>query len=85
MVNVDTNIIAIRRNKSYLFNKKIIKGKINSDSIKKFYETDIIGMIELFCIENIFFSSLVNVLFQQTVGIHMDTNCGSFLIDVLFV
>ena len=85
MVNVDTNIIAIRRNKSYLFNKKKIKGKINSDSIKKFYETDIIGMIELFCIENILFLSLVNVLFQQTVGIHMDTNCGPFLIDVLFV
>lgn len=60
MVNVDTNIIAIRRNKSYLFNKQKRKEKINSDSIKKFYETDIIGMIELFCIENIFFSSLVN-------------------------
>ena len=54
------------------------KKKKYSDSTKKFCETDIINMIE-FLIDNIFvmFDELV---FQQTVGIPMGTNCAPLLI-----
>jgi hypothetical protein len=61
------------RNRSYFV-------KHHSDSTKKFSETDILNMVE-FLIDNIFvlFGGLV---FQQTVGIHMGTNCAPLLADL---
>ena len=52
----------------------------HSDSTKKFSETDIINMLK-FLIDNIFviFGGLV---FQQTVGIPMGTNCTPLLVDL---
>jgi hypothetical protein len=52
----------------------------HSDSIKKFSEADITNMLE-FLIDNTFviFGGRV---FQQTVGIHMGTNCALLLADL---
>jgi hypothetical protein len=52
----------------------------NTDSTKKFSETDIINMLE-FLIDNIFviFGGRV---FQQTVGIPMGTNCAPLLANL---
>ena len=54
--------------------------KKHSDSTTKFSETDIINMFEFF-IDNIFvfFGGRV---FQQTVGIHLDTNCAPLPADL---
>ena len=54
--------------------------KNNSDSNKKFSETDIIKMLD-FLIDNIFvtFGGRVS---QQTVGIPMGTNCAPFLAEL---
>jgi hypothetical protein len=48
--------------------------KNHSDSAKKFSETDIINVLE-FLIDNIF-AMFGGRVFQQTVGIHMGTNCA---------
>ena len=50
----------------------------HSDSTKKFSEIDIIKMLE-FLIDNIFVRW---TCLQQTVGIHMGTNCTSFPADL---
>jgi len=54
--------------------------KHSSDSTKKFSETDIFNMLE-FLIDNIFIKFGGRV-FQQTVGIHMCTNCAPLLADM---
>ena len=54
--------------------------KHHSDSTKKFSETDIFNMLE-FLIDNIF-AMFGGRVFQQTVGIPMDTNCAHLLADV---
>ena len=59
-----------------------VKKKNNSDSTKKFPETDIIKMLE-FLIDNTFVMFGERV-FQQTVGIPMGTNCSP-LLAVLFL
>ena len=51
--------------------------KKQSDSTKKFFEADIINMLE-FLIDNIFVL-FVGRIFQQTVGISMGTNCAPLL------
>jgi hypothetical protein len=51
-----------------------------SDSTKKFSETDIFSMLE-FLIDNIFVMFGGRV-FQQTVDIHMGTNCAPLLADL---
>jgi hypothetical protein len=62
----------LRRDISYF-----VKIKNNTDSSKEFSEIDISNMLE-FLIENIF-ATLGGRVFQQTVGIHMGTNCALFL------
>ena len=47
---------------------------------KAFSETDIFTMLE-FLIDNIF-AMLGGRVFQQTVGMHMGTNCAPLLVDV---
>jgi hypothetical protein len=59
-----------------------VEKKTNSDSTKKFPETDIIKMLE-FLIDNTFVMFGERV-FQQTVGIPMGTNCSP-LLAVLFL
>jgi hypothetical protein len=59
-----------------------VEKKPNSDSTKKFPETDIIKMLE-FLIDNTFVMFGEGV-FQQTVGIPMGTNCSP-LLAVLFL
>ena len=54
--------------------------KHHSDSTKRFSETDIFNMLE-FLIDNIFVMFGGGV-FQQTVGIPMDTNCAPLLTDL---
>jgi hypothetical protein len=54
--------------------------KHHSDSTKIFSETDIFNMLE-FLIDNIF-AMFGGRVFQQTVGIPMDTNCASLLADL---
>jgi hypothetical protein len=54
----------------------------NSDSTKKFSETEIINMLEFF-IENTF-AILSGRVFQQTIGIPMRTNCTPSLPDLVF-
>ena len=54
--------------------------KHHSDSTKKFSETDIFNMLK-FLIDNIFVMFGGGV-FQQTVGIPMDTNCAPLLADL---
>jgi hypothetical protein len=54
--------------------------KKQSDSTKKLSETDIINMLEFF-IDNIF-AMFDGRVFQQTVGIHMGTNCPPLLADL---
>ena len=68
--------LVLGRDRFYFVKKK------NSDSTKKFSETDIINMLE-FLIDNIFviFGGRV---FQQTVGIPMGTNCAPLLVDLFF-
>jgi hypothetical protein len=51
-----------------------------SDSTKKFSETDIIKMLE-FLINNIF-ALFGGRIFQQLVGIPMDTNCIPLLAEL---
>jgi hypothetical protein len=63
------------RDRSYF-----VKKKNYSDSTKKFSETDIINMLE-FLIDNIF-AMFGGRVFQQTVGIHMGTNCAPLLTDL---
>jgi hypothetical protein len=55
--------------------------KKQSDSTKKFSEADIINMLELL-IDNIF-AMFDGRVFQQTVGIHMGTNCRPLLAGML--
>ena len=59
---------------------QILLCKKQSDSTKKLSETDIINMLE-FLIDNIFVMFDGRV-FQQTVGIHMGTNCPPLLADL---
>ena len=59
---------------------QILLCKKQSDSTKTLSEADIINMLE-FLIENIFALFDVRV-FQQTVGIHMGTNCPPLLADL---
>ena len=59
-------------------NNSVVKN--HSDSTKKVSETDIIHMLELL-INNIFVM-LGGRGFQQTVGIHMGTNCASLFADL---
>ena len=54
--------------------------KKHSDSTTKFCETDIINMLE-FLIDNIFVICGGRV-FQQTVGIHLSTNCAPLPADL---
>jgi hypothetical protein len=56
--------------------------KHHSDSTKKFSETDLFNMLE-FLIDNIVVMCGGRV-FQQTVGIHMSTNCAPLLADLFF-
>jgi hypothetical protein len=63
------------RDRSYF-----VKKTNYSDSTKKFSETDIINMLE-FLIDNIF-AMFGGRVFQQTVGIHMGTNCAPLLTDL---
>jgi hypothetical protein len=51
-----------------------------SDSTKMFSETDIINMLD-FLIDNIFVM-FDGCVFQQIVGIPMDTNCAHLLVDL---
>jgi hypothetical protein len=51
-----------------------------SDSTKNFSETDIFNMLE-FLMDNIF-AMFGGGVFQQTVGIPMDTNCAPLLTDI---
>jgi hypothetical protein len=59
---------------------QILLCKKQSDSTKKFSEADIINMLE-FLIDNIF-AMFDGRVFQQTVGIHMGTNCSPLLADL---
>ena len=59
---------------------QILLCKKQSDSTKKFSEADIINMLE-FLIDNIF-AMFDGRVFQQTVGIHMGTNCRPLLADL---
>jgi hypothetical protein len=68
--------ISCARKEHILFCKK----KQHSESTKKFSETDIINMLE-FLIENIC-TMLGGRVFQQTIGIHMGTNCAPLLADL---
>ena len=61
---------------------QILLCRKQSDSTKKFSEADIINMLE-FLIDNIF-AMLGGRVFQQTVGIHMGTNCAPLLADLFF-
>jgi hypothetical protein len=65
--------LVLGRDRSYFVKK-------NTDSTKKFSETDIINMLE-FLIDSIFviFGGRV---FQQTVDIPMGTNCSALLADL---
>ena len=59
---------------------QILLCKEKSDSTKKFSEADIINMPE-FLIDNIC-AMFDGRIFQQTVGIHMGTNCAPLLADL---
>ena len=59
---------------------QILLCKKQSDSTKKLSEADIINMLE-FLIDNIF-AMCDGRVFQQTVGITMDTNCPPLLADL---
>jgi hypothetical protein len=59
---------------------QILLCKKQSDSTKKLSEADIINMLE-FLIDNIF-AMCDGRVFQQTVGINMDTNCPPLLADL---
>jgi len=61
--------------------KTTTKNKNNTDSTKKFSETDIINMLEFFFIDNIF-AMFGGRVFQQTVDISMGTNCVPLLADM---
>ena len=54
--------------------------KNHSDSTKKLSETDIINMLE--CLIDNIFVIFGGRVFQQTVGIHMGTNCAPLLADL---
>jgi hypothetical protein len=62
-----------------MFKGQIVLCKKQSDSTKTFSEADIINMLE-FLIDNIF-AMFDGRVFQQTVGIHMGTNCPHFLVE----
>ena len=55
--------------------------KTQSDSTKKFFETDIINMLK-FLNDNIF-AMFGGRVFQQTVGIPMSTSCAPLLADLV--
>ena len=59
---------------------QIVLCKKQSDCTKKFSEADIINILE-FLIDNIF-AMFDGRVFQQTVGIHMGTNCHPLLADL---
>ena len=59
--------------------KYLVLGKHNSNSTKKFSETDIFNMLE-FMIDNLF-HVFGGRLFQQTADIPMGTNCAPILAD----
>ena len=76
--------IPCARKGQILFCKKNTQKKQTKTTLilqRKFSEADIIDMLE-FLIDNIFviFGGRV---FQQTVGIHMGTNCVSLLADFI--
>ena len=52
----------------------------HSDSTKKFSETNIINMLEFLI--DIIFVMFGGRVCQQTVGIHMGTNCVPLLVDL---
>jgi hypothetical protein len=54
--------------------------KNHSDSTKRLSETDIINMLE--CLIDNIFVIFGGRVFQQTVGIHMGTNCAPLLADL---
>ena len=54
--------------------------KHQSDSTKKLSETDIFNTLE-FLIDNIF-AMFGGRVFQQTIGIHIGTNCAPLLTDL---
>ena len=54
--------------------------KNHSDSTKKFYETDIIDVLE--CLIDNIFVMFGGRVFRQTVGIPMGTNCAPLLADL---
>ena len=54
--------------------------KHHSDSTKKFSETNFFNMLQ-FLIDNIF-AMFGGRVFQQSVGIHMGTNCAHLLADL---
>ena len=76
MANVDTNIQIPCASKGQI----LLCKKHYSNSTKKFSETDIINILEVL-IDNILvmFDGLV---FHQTVGIPMGTNCAPLLADL---
>ena len=74
---VFVHIHCLGRHISYFVKKP--KKKNHPDSPKTFSETDIINMLE-FLIANIFV--MIGGFWQQTVGIHMGTNCAPFLVDL---
>ena len=69
-----------QRRYTYLVLGRDISYFVKKNTTKKFSETDIINMLQ-FLIDNIFviFDRLV---FQQTVGIPMGTNCAPLLADL---
>ena len=54
--------------------------KEHSDSKNKYTEEDIIKMLE-FLVDNIFVA-FTGKVFQQIIGIPMDTNCAPLLADI---
>jgi hypothetical protein len=74
MTNVDTNTLSKVGTNIILVRKKPF------DSPQKFSETDVVNMLD-FLIDSIFvlFGGCV---FQQSIGIHMGTNCAPLLVDL---
>jgi hypothetical protein len=74
MVIVDTNTLCLERTDIILWKKH------QSDSSKKFSETEIINMLE-FLIDSI---SIIfgERVFPQTFGIPMGTNCAPLVADL---
>jgi hypothetical protein len=66
--------LVLGRDRSYFVKKN------HSDSTKKFYETDIIDVLE--CLIDNIFVMFGGRVFRQTVGIPMGTNCAPLLADL---